>query len=209
MKLLIFGATGATGQELVKQSLEAGHQVTAFVRTPSRLTFQHQDMTVFEGDVIDAALVRSAVEGKNVVLSTLGASSPFKFDQNVVDGIGNIVEAMEGQGVKRLIYLSAMNVKESRHDAGFLIRVLAPLLLRHEIAGHEAKEQIIKQSQLDWTIVRAAGLTNGALKTQYRSGEDIRANGPAASISRADVAHFMLKQVSDRTYLHRAVRIMY
>jgi len=209
MNILIFGASGATGHELVKQGLEHGHNVTAYVRTPSKLTVQHQNLKVIQGDVINAPLVRNAMEGKDAVLSALGASSPFKFDNAVVDGMHNIVQVMEQTGVTRLIYLSAMSVKESRNDAGFLIKFLAPILLRTETAGHEARESIITQSRLEWTIVRAAALTNGAHKVIYRSGIDIRATGIVASISRADVADFMIKQLTDKTFLFKAPRLMY
>ena len=116
---------------------------------------------------------------------------------------------MEKENVSRLIYMSAINVKESRKDAGLLIRVLAPILLRTESAGHEDRENIIRQTNLDWTIVRAGGLTNGNPKGIYRSGEDVRSNGIISSISRKDVADFMLKQLSDKKFVHKAGRVMY
>jgi len=209
MSLLIFGAAGRTGQELVKQALLQGYKVTAFVRNPAKLQVQHEDLSVIQGDVINAGLIQSALAGNDVVISTLGAASPFKLDQSVTTGITNIVKAMEGAGVKRLIYMSAINVKESRSSAGPLIRILAPVLLRTENAGHEAREQIIRQSKLDWTLVRAGGLTNGPHTAIYRSGENIRAKGIAASISRADIADYLLKQVTDTDYVRKAVNVMY
>jgi putative NADH-flavin reductase len=209
MNILIFGASGATGHELVKQALEQGHRVTAFVRTPIKLKVEHQHLSIFPGDVTNSSAVQEAIKGKEAVLSALGASSPFKYDQAVVDGMANIVKAMEKENVRRLIYMSAINVKESRKDAGLLIRVLAPILLRTENAGHEARENIIRQTNLEWTIVRAAGLTNGGHKGIYRSGEDVRSKGILSNISRKDVADFMLKQLADKKFVHKTPKIMY
>ena len=107
------------------------------------------------------------------------------------------------------LYESAINVKESRPSAGPMIRLLGTTLLRSETAGHEARERIITQSKLDWTIVRAGGLTNGPHISVYRSGDNVRAKGIAAKIARADVADFLLKQVSDTSNLHKAVSVMY
>lgn len=143
------------------------------------------------------------------MFSTLGAASPFTYDQSVVDGISNIVKAMEQTKVNRLIYMSAINVKESRGNAGLLIKIVAPTLLRTETLGHEAREKIIKQSSLEWTVVRSAGLTNGEHKATYRSGEAISAKGIAASISRADVADFILRQLVDNTFLRKTPMVMY
>ncbi len=209
MDILIYGASGATGHELVKQALGQGHKVTAFVRTPSKLKIAHQNLKVMQGDVINYQIVEDAVKGQDAVLSALGAPSPFKYDQSVVDGISNIVKAMEHVEVGRIIYLSAINVKESLSNAGPLVKFVAPIFLRNETAGHEAREKIIRQSRLQWTFIRAGGLTNGGHKAVYRSGEDIRAKGIAASISRADVADFMLRQLADKTFLRKAPTIMY
>lgn len=209
MNLLIFGASGATGHHLVSQALQQGHQVTAFVRNPLKLKVQHQNLKIFQGDVVNYQLVEQAVKGQDAVLSALEASSPFKFDQAVVDGAGNIIKAMQTNGVSRFIYMSFAGVKESRNAAGFFIKYIAPKILSTEIAGHEAREKMIEESQLQWTIVRPPGLTNGKYRTIYRTGEDIRSKGFIGTISRSDVADFMLKQVTDKNYLCKKPRVMY
>lgn len=208
MKINIFGASGKTGHELVKQALAQGHEVTAFVRTPSKLNITHHHLTVIQGDVSNYQVVEDAVKGHDAVLSALGAASPFKYDQSVVDGISNISKAMETNGINRLIYMSAINVKESRNNAGLFIKLIAPILLRTETAGHEEREKIIRQSRLEWTLVRPAVLTDGKHKASYRSGEDVSAKGIRASISRADVADFMLRQLTDNTFLNKAPLVM-
>jgi len=209
MNILIFGASGATGHELVKQALAQGHIVTAFVRNPSKLKITHQNLKVIQGDVINYQLVEAAVKEQDTVLSALGASSPFKYDQSVVDGVSNIIKGMETNGVSRFIYMSFAGVKESRSNAGFVIKYIAPKLLSTEISGHEAREKMIKQSLLKWTIVRPPTLINGKHKTQFRSGEDITSGGFTVTISRADVADFMLQQLTDLTFLRKTPLVMY
>jgi putative NADH-flavin reductase len=209
MNILIYGASGATGHELVNQALTKGHIVTAFVRNPSKLKVTHQNLKIIQGDVTNYQLVEETTKGQDGVLSALGASSPFKFDQSVVDGVSNIIKAMETIGVSRFIYMSFVGVKECRNSAGFVIKYIAPKLLSTEIAGHEVRESLIKRSQLKWTIVRPPTLTNGKRTTQFRSGENIVSKGFTVSISRADVADFMLQQLTDNSFLRRAPRIMY
>jgi len=209
MNILIYGASGATGHELVNQALTKGDIVTAFVRNPSKLKVTHQNLKIIQGDVTNYQLVEETTKGQEGVLSALGASSPFKYDQSVVDGVSNIIRAMKTVGVSRFIYMSFIGVKESRNSAGFVIKYIAPKLLSTEIAGHEVRESMIKQSQLKWTIVRPPTLTKGKRKSQFRSGEDITSKGFTVSISRADVADFMLQQLTDSSFLRRSPRIMY
>lgn len=209
MNILIFGASGATGHELVKQALAQGHMVTAFVRNPPKLKITHQHLKVIQGDVINYQLVDEAVKERDAVLSALGASSPFKYDQSVVDGVSNIIKAMETNGISRFVYMSFVGVKETRNHAGFVIKYIAPKLLSTEIAGHEARENMIKKSRLQWTIVRPPALTKGKHLAQCRSGEDIISKGFTVTISRADVADFMLRQLTDNTFLRKTPVIMY
>lgn len=208
MKILIFGASGKTGRHLVSQALERGHCVTAFVRDPEKLSIRHEKLRVIKGDVADYSKTEEAIKDHQVVLSALGAQSPFKYDPVVVQGMNNIIRAMESNGVKRLIYLSFIGVKESRKDGGFMIRYIAPRLLKNEIAGHEAREIMIRKSKLDWTIVKAPKLTNGIAGKNYRNGLHLKANSFVASLSRADVADFMLQQITNGSYIGLSPRIM-
>ncbi|PSR16805.1 epimerase [filamentous cyanobacterium CCP3] len=206
MNLLIFGATGDTGRELVKQASAQGHTVTAFSRHADALTADFPMIKTIEGDVTDKATVEKAVQGQDAVLSALGSSS-LKRSPALTTGVRNIVEAMEQYNVRRLVYQSSLGVGESRKQVGFLVRnIIIPLVLRNAIADHEDKERIIKQSNLDWVIVRPAGLTNGDHTGEYRSGETIDFG---AKISRADVADFMLKQVTDDACLKKTPGVSY
>ncbi|PSR54987.1 hypothetical protein AHMF7605_16485 [Adhaeribacter arboris] len=208
MKILILGASGATGQHLVQQALEQKHQVTAFVRDLTKLNASHPQLTLVQGNVSDLATVQRAIVGQEAVVSALGANRMFQFDQVLVDGMANVIKAMESNDVRRIIYLSTLGLPESRKEAGFMIRNLAPILLRTEFKGHELREKMIRKSNLEWQIVRAPILTNGPLTKKYQSGENLKSNQFVTSLSRADTADFMLSQLTDFRYLRKPVRLM-
>ena len=209
MNLLIFGASGATGHELVNQSLLKGHSVTAFVRDQSKIKVKNPKLKIVQGSITDQTDLTNAIKGHDVVLSALGASSPFKFDPILVEGAAKIVRTMEDLKVLRFIYLSFIGVGDSRVNGGFVIRYVAPRLLKNEIAGHEAREKVIRNSELTWTIIHAPTLTKGEMRGAYRKGENLSSNSFVVAVSRADVADFMLSQCDDLTFNHKTVRIMY
>ncbi|HEX6889919.1 MAG TPA: NAD(P)H-binding protein [Chryseolinea sp.] len=209
MKLLIFGGSGSTGHELVRQSLSLGHSVTAFVRDSSRLKISHERLNVVTGDLTNTVDLAGVIKDQDVVLSALGATSPFKFDAIVVDGVGKIIKVMEELNVLRFIYLSFIGVGEGRIHGGFVIRHIASRILKAEIAGHEAREKMIRASKLKYTIVHAPTLTKGEKKGVYRTGENLSSNSFVVTISRADVADFMLSQCVDSSLIRKSVRIMY
>ena len=208
MKILIFGASGKTGHHLVSQALHRRYLVSAFVRDPSRLAIRDQNVKVFGGNVTDYQAVESAIKNQDAVLSALGASGPFKRDFTLVNGIKNIVAAMQSQNVKRIIYQSYMGVTEHRDDFGLLINRIFPILIRNIIIDHESKEAIIEKSRLDWTIVRCPMLTNGPSQLHYRDGVRIRTDSMLPRISRADVAHFMINEIADTKYIRKTPRIL-
>ena len=209
MKVIVFGASGETGRLVVSSGLQQTHGITAFVRDPSKLTIQHECLTFFQGDVSNCKSVESALEGHDGVISALGASTPFKRNLTIVDGIANIVNAMKRQKVSRLIYQSFVGVRDFRSELGFLLDKIVPIALNSVIKDHEAKEQIIKRSDLLWTIVRCAMLTNGEATGTYRVGERIQPITPMPTISRGDVADFMIKQLTDNQYYYKKPRLMY
>src|SRR6185503_6058724 len=192
MRILVFGASGATGRMVVQQALSANHVVTAFVRDPAKLPLTHPNLRVVQGDVADATRVHSAVANHDAVISTLGVATPLKHDPVVVRGVRNVITSMQQEGVRRFIYLSFIGVEESRSAAGFVLRHIARLPLRHEIADHESKEALVKESSLDWTIVRAPKLTNAGRTGKFRTGVDIVASSMLPLLSRADLADFLV-----------------
>jgi putative NADH-flavin reductase len=210
MRVVIFGASGATGRELVAQALVQRHQVTAFVRNALRLGMRSSDVSLVLGDVTDPSAVARAIDGQNGVLCALGAATPLRRDPALIEGIGHIVNAMDQWRVRRLVYLSFLGVRDGRRQLSGIGRfVVAPLLLRNVVADHEEKEAIIRRSGLEWIIVRPPRLTHGPPKGDYRTGMDIRATSLVPRISRADLAHFMLSQLSEDTYVRRTPAVMY
>jgi putative NADH-flavin reductase len=209
MNVLVFGASGRSGRELVKQGLAQGHTVTAFVRQPSKFALQHPYLTVVQGDAADRVAVERAVRDQDGVICALGAATLLKRDQAVVVGVHNIIMAMEEADVRRLIYLSADTVHDSRDQLNALRKVFVPLLFHNSSADHELNESMIKQSHLDWIIVRPPMLSNGEHTGVYRSGEYLTARSIIPQFSRADLAEFMLKQLADNTFLDKAAAVLY
>ena len=209
MKLLVFGATGGTGREIVAQALERGHVVTVFVRNPAAITTKHDHLKVVQGNVLDYPSVEAAVQGQDAVLSALGVR---KLRKNTIlsDGTRNIIHAMERHGLKRFICESSLGVGDSRGQLGWVFNIfIIPLLLRNVFQDKEAQEQYIQQSSLEWVIVRPAALTNGPRTGVYRGGFSPTDRTITAKISRADVADFMLKQLTDNSYLRKTPGLSY
>jgi putative NADH-flavin reductase len=209
MKLLVFGSTGGTGRELLIQALDQDHRVTAYARDPAKIEdIQHSRLTVVRGDVLDAVTVKSAVAGHEGILVNIGAG-PSRTTLRE-EGTRNIVEAMQSTGVKRLICQSSLGVGDSRTNLPFFTKyVIVGIFLRHAFADHELQEAVVRQSSLDWTIVRPPYLKDGPRTEVYRHGFSTTDKQIKNWISRADVADFMLKQLVDDTYLHQAPGVSY
>ncbi|MBM7655568.1 NAD(P)-dependent oxidoreductase [Neobacillus cucumis] len=197
MKILVFGATGPTGQHIVRQGLELGYEITAFVRDPSRLNLKHQHLSVITGDVQNSNSVLNAVRGFDLIISALGNGKSLTGNVFSV-GIKNIVDAMKQCHIRRIIVMSAFGVGNSLNRVPVLPKVFYKTLLKSTFADKEIGEKYLNQSNLDWTLVHPVILTNGPKSGVYKSGEIISV-GAFPKISRADVADFMLRLVSDKT----------
>ena len=209
MKLIIFGSTGGTGRQIVAQALEQGHDVTAFARSPEKLDQKHEKLKVVQGNVLDFASVERAIQGQDVVLCALGMSMKDKTMLRA-NGTKNIIRAMEKTGVKRFICQSSAGVGDSSDTLPFLMKYLiVPFMLRRAFEDHEIQENYIKESQLDWIIVRPAALTDGEYTGSYQHGYTADNKTVTNKISRADTADFMLKQLADNSYLHKMPCISY
>ena len=212
MNLLIFGATGGTGRAIVAQALEQGHRVTAFARNPDAIKTEHENLIVVQGDILDYASVERAVKGQDAVLSALGAKA-IRRNTNISDGTRNIIKAMEKYEVKRFVFVSSISIGDSKpqqRQLGLPYKtIIIPLLGQNMFQDKEIQERYIMQSRLDWVIVRPAVLTNGPRAGVYRSGFSVTDTSIRAKISRADVADFMLKQLTDDTYVHKTPSLSY
>ena len=207
MKIIIFGSTGSIGTHLVKQSLEAGHIVTAFVRDPSKLQIKHSNLHTAQGDLMDAASVAKAVKGHDAVVCAIGSGRKGNVRSQ---GTLHVIQAMEQTGVKRLVCETKLGAGESRGNLNFFWKyIMFGMLLREAYEDHEKQERYIMQSNLDWTIVRPAAFTDGPHTGVYQHGFSATAKNVTLKISRADVADFMLKQLSDTRYLRKTPGLSY
>lgn len=209
MKLVIFGATGTVGQHVVGQALQQGHQVTAFARNPAKLDIQHHGLTLFQGDVMDLPAVEQAVRGQDAVVCVLGAGQ--KITGTIrSEGTQQIIRAMEKTEVRRLICQSTLGAGDSWSNLDFYWKyIMFGFILRQVFADHERQEALVKNSNLDWTIVRPGAFINGPCTGRYRYSFPGTDRSITLKISRADVAHFILKQLSDRSSLHQTPSLSY
>lgn len=214
MRLTVFGATGGTGRQIVMQAKECGHDVTVLARRPEALPATTHGVEVVAGDVLDPSAVARAVQGADAVLSALGIG--YRRHATTVYSLGtaNIVQAMIANGVRRLVVVStsSLEIPPRRQTAEWLLSrfVLHPLL-RRPYSDMRLMEQYvrgIRPSDVDWTLVRAARLTNGSRTGRYRTAVDGKLPG-CWSISRPDLARYMLTHLGDGNVVGRTVEIAY
>lgn len=207
MKITIFGATGRTGQHLVEQALERGHEVTAFARSPQKLAAYRGRIAVVEGDVQDANAVQEAVAGADAVISVLGPTENTP-DYQVTRGTRHILDAMKQHGVDRIVISAGAGVGDPNDEPRLFnkaINLLLKLFSRHVYEDMRRTVATVRDSDVDWTIVRVPMLTDDAPKGEVKVGYVGKGMGPR--ITRADVASFMLDQVGGDAYLHQAPAI--
>ena len=207
-RLLIVGATGGTGRQLVTQALQRGFWVTALVRNPSKLGMEHQCLTVVQGDVLDAASLDAALRGQEAVLSALGHKRFFYPTSILSEGTRNILRAMETHGVRRFVSMSSLGIGDTAGRMGlYYTFFVIPLILPFYFWDKTRQERTIAGSGSDWTIVRPGALTNGSKRGRVRHGDHVGNFIWTVRVSRADVAHFMIDQLGSNTYLRTAVGI--
>lgn len=206
MKILVFGATGSVGKEIVKQALAAGHQISAFVRNPERRNFgESQHLTLIKGDITNYQDVEKALADQEVVLCAIGDGKVGKIRDI---GTKNLVKAMENSPVKRLICQTTLGMGDSYNNLNFIWKhIMFGFLLKKPFEDHKLQEQHLKNSNLNFTIVRPSALADGNLTKNFKSGFDGNEKKLTLKISRADVAYFMLQQIESNQYSKKAVSI--
>lgn len=207
MNLLVLGATGPTGRNILAQGLDSGHDITAVVRNANRLTVTHPRLTKMIGDATDRAVLEKVVSGRDAVLSALGAGNSLRSDV-ASRAVVALIPALKTQAVKRIVYLSAFGVGTSFLDASPIQKLAYKTLLRGIFADKAKADAMLRESGLDWTLVYPTLLTNGPRTGSYRVGEHLAMNG-MARISRADVTDFMLAQLSTNEWVNRTAVISY
>ena len=206
MKVIVFGGTGTIGRLVVQQAVEQDHEVTLLTRNPSLVGPPDPRVHVIEGNVFDARPIAPVIAGHDAVVVTLGGGRKGGVRAR---GTAAIIEAMRATGVRRLVVQSLIGVGDSREQLNFFWkRLMFGLLLRGAFADHVEQERLTRASGLDWTIVRPGSFTDGPRTGRYRRGF-----GPqektSLKVSRADVAEFVVEQLTDDTWLGRAPSLAY
>lgn len=206
MKVLLIGATGGTGLEVIRQAPAREVEVTALVRSPDKLGDLAEHAAVVTGDVFDIDRVAGAAEGCDAAICAIGAPAGF-LSRGATEvysrAAAALVIALPRAGVSRLVFCTSAGVEG--HDPGEALpyRLVAkPLFLQRAYDDMRAAESVIGESTLDWTIVRPGRLTNRTKPTPYRTSPRFRPAG-GTGISRTNVAGFMLDQLTDHTWTHR------
>ena len=212
MKISVFGATGKTGKLVVQQALNNAFEVTAFVRDPSKMIMTHRNLNIVQGDVMITATIDAVMQGHDAVICCLGlpATKPGLLRSQ---GTQNIIDSMKKFGVKRFICQASLGYADSEKllvNTPFVFRkVIVPLLLKKTFEEHALQENIIKQTDLNWTIARPGSMTNGKFTGHYKSGFSSDDTSVKVKISRADTAHFMVQQLNNNDNIRKAVGISY
>lgn len=207
MKLAIFGATGRTGQQLLRQALKAGHQVTVLVRDPAKLAEKSDRLTVVQGSLKGATCLDQVIKGADAVISAMGPAN----NQPTLDissGMQGIITAMKLNGVKRLIISAGAGVGDPGDTPKLfnkLMNVLLKATAKNVYEDMLNTVTLVRESGLDWTVVRVPMLTDDPATGQLKVGVVGKGMGPR--ISRADMADFMLKQAASREYIGKAPAI--
>ncbi|MBK1719326.1 NAD(P)-dependent oxidoreductase [Thiocystis violacea] len=198
MHIALFGATGGTGRQILAQALEQGHSLRALARDPTKLD-PRDGLTTLGGDVLDPAAVAECVQGTDAVIGVLGSHG----QQEPIEARGTerILVAMQKAGVRRLVVVSSLGVGDSRAQIPWAFRLMMDLMLKRILAAKAEQERLVRASGLEWVIVRPGGLTDGPRTGAYRFGLDPTLK--SGRIARADVAEFVLRQLTDDAFLHR------
>jgi uncharacterized protein YbjT (DUF2867 family) len=200
MNLLVLGATGRTGRLVVEQALAAGHTVTALVRSPEKLTMRNSNLRVVTGEATGKSALSRALEGADAVISTLGGRGSV-----IADSTQAIVAAAHDAGVTRVVLLSSWVVERDRMDA--VTRLLTGVAMGSVIKDKSVGEQVLRRSDLDWTIVYASLLTDGPADGSVVVLPDGAKWSMSLKISRANVAAWMLEAATSDQQSRRSVGI--
>ena len=207
-RILILGATGGTGRQLVAQALERGYAVTAFVRDPAKLQIDHPQLKIIQGDVLDPAAVDAAMRDQQAVLSALGHKRFFGPTRILSDGTLHVLRAMEAQGVLRLVCETSLGIGSGAGRMGLYYTLFTiPVILPFYFWDKARQERLIAATDREWVIVRPGLLNNAERRGQVRHGPAVGSFLWTVRISRAEVASFMLDQLESNMYLRAATGV--
>lgn len=203
MNITVFGANGGVGKHFTKLALDKGHNVTAFVRTPSKLEIEHERLTIIQGDAFDKDAVKSAIVGKDAVISCLGSTTGMKKSQQLGDMTQNIVDGMLATNIQRIVYVASAGI--DNEIPGMMGKIMMKML-KNVLTDHSNAVNYIKRNNLTYTIVRPMGLNDKVFTGVYNEAmTGVPSSG--RSISRANVADFMYKALIHSEYENTSVGI--
>jgi uncharacterized protein YbjT (DUF2867 family) len=206
MRILVIGATGATGRELVAQGMALGHEVTAAARKPESAGLP-QGVKVVRADATDAASLSAAGAGQDAVISSLGTKIERKPTTLLSQGTRNLVAAMQLAGISRLVCITGVGAGDSRGHGGFFYdHILNPLLLKEVYKDKDRQEAVVRESRLNWTLVRPGVLKNGPPTGAFRALTDLT-RITLGGITRADVAAYILGHLEDKTSYGQTINL--
>lgn len=204
MRVLVVGAAGKTGRAVVEAALTAGHAVTAFVHNETDHSIP--GVAIHVGDASDAATMQAAVAGQDAVVDTVGGKTPYKPTTLETNVATTIIAAMQHHNVRRLIVTSSIGVAESIANTPFLVKIVVATFLRASTADKATMESAVRNSGLDWVITRPAVLNDkpatGAVRVLPSGSRD-----KAHAVARADLAAFLLSQLTSNDYLHQSITV--
>lgn len=201
MKLTVFGASSPSGKLLVEKALAKGYQVTAFVRDEAKMEISNSNLKIVCGDALNLAQVEDAVKGSDAVLSTLGPKG--RPAVMAAESTKNIVTSMEKHGVKRLVVVSVAGISVPQDKRGFnLVSALIKLLLKDVFMDREKQLAVLESSNVEWVAVRVPRLTDEPAKGMFNPF--FGNASPRMTVTRSDLAAFMLKQLTDNQWLRQA-----
>jgi putative NADH-flavin reductase len=207
MNITLLGATGQTGSVVLQQALNAGYKVTAVARTPTKIAIKHENLTIIGGDATDVNILKKAMSGNNLLISTLGTAlaGAKQNDSLITSSTKAIIEAAISTGCARIIMMSSFAVNRSQLTGP--AKFITGAIMKKHIIDKSAGEALLRHSNMRWTIVYPTTLTNGSKTTHVHvmpAGEKV---GLGNKISRADVAGWILAEASEDHYVNQNVTI--
>ncbi|MCW3071200.1 MAG: family oxidoreductase [Bacteroidetes bacterium] len=208
--IVVLGANGGIGRQALEEALKAGHNVTAVLRTPANLILSHPNLQIVKGDVMNTETLEQYLTNKDAVISAIGKNS-FKATTLYSQGNKNLMAAMQKTGSKRVFFISASGLDVNPTHSlivRFATKYILQKLLRNMYADIRIMEKSVQQTDLNWTILRPPKLTDKPVTGKYRVAVNTILNN-GLSISRADVAHFMINNITNETIYQKTVEIGY
>ena len=209
MKIAILGGTRGIGRELVRRAAESGHQVTVLARDPSRFDAAAQGLRVVKGDACDREAVAKLVADQDAICSCLGVPPSRKRVGVFSESTSHILNQIPNDHGPRILAITGVGAGDSRGHGGFFNdKIIFPLLLKQTYEDKNRQEQLLRDSKVNWTIIRPGALTNGPRAGKYQILEDLT-GVTLGKISRADVADFMVSELEQPKYERRVVNLCY